>query len=205
MTTWHTSHMSQWQCSRRQKPSCTPHALAGPTHDYHPVPGAWDAACWGPAAYATQGRGHSALRGRYHGTRWTPPTPCPGAVRDYMGEGGDFGWGNFRQLHPFFFGPDQDELAYPAHHMVLETPSRNQGSELSSATMIPQMTAGAGLTRNFGTPTCWCLVQSREPQLQVLGIHSGYTKKNLLGSTMGSQNHSLGYTGHTRKKFWDTH
>ena len=21
----------------------------------------------------------------------------------------------------FFFGPDQDELAYPAHHMVLET------------------------------------------------------------------------------------
>ena len=47
-------------------------------------------------------------------------------------------------IHYFFFssfGPDQDELAYPAHHMVLETTSRNQDSELSSSTMIPQMTA----------------------------------------------------------------
>jgi hypothetical protein len=39
-----------------------------------------------------------------------------------------------------FFGPDQGELAYPVHHMALETTSRNQGSELSGATMIPQMT-----------------------------------------------------------------
>ena len=40
----------------------------------------------------------------------------------------------------FFFGPDQDELADPVHHMVLETTSRNQVSELSGATMIPPMT-----------------------------------------------------------------
>jgi hypothetical protein len=39
----------------------------------------------------------------------------------------------------FFFGPDQGELAYPAHHMVLETTSRNQGSELSGAAMIAEM------------------------------------------------------------------
>ena len=38
----------------------------------------------------------------------------------------------------FFFGPDQDELAWPALFTVLEKTSRNQGSELSSATMIPQ-------------------------------------------------------------------
>ena len=32
----------------------------------------------------------------------------------------------------FFFGgggPDQDELTYPAHHMVLETTSQNQGRD----------------------------------------------------------------------------
>ena len=40
--------------------------------------------------------------------------------------------------------PDQVELAYPAHHMVFETTSCNQGSELSSSTMIPQMTVVAG-------------------------------------------------------------
>ena len=38
----------------------------------------------------------------------------------------------------FFFGADQDELAWPALFTVLEITSRNQGSELSSATMIPQ-------------------------------------------------------------------
>ena len=48
----------------------------------------------------------------------------------------------------FFFGSDQDELTYPAHHMVLETTSRSQGSELSSATMIPQMAVVADLTRS---------------------------------------------------------
>ena len=37
----------------------------------------------------------------------------------------------------FFFGTDQDELAWPALYTVLEMTSRNQGSELSSATMIP--------------------------------------------------------------------
>ena len=30
-----------------------------------------------------------------------------------------------------FFGPDEGELVYPTHHVVLETTSRNQGSELS--------------------------------------------------------------------------
>ena len=53
-------------------------------------------------------------------------------------------WGNTFVL----FGPDQGELAYPAHHMVLETTSRNQSSELSGATMIPQMTVVADLTRS---------------------------------------------------------
>ena len=41
--------------------------------------------------------------------------------------------------HPLS-GPQKDELAYLVHHMGPETPSRNQGSELSNATMIPQMT-----------------------------------------------------------------
>ena len=50
-------------------------------------------------------------------------------------------------LH-FFYGPDQDELAWPAPCMVLETTSRNQSSELSSSTMIPQMTVVANLTRS---------------------------------------------------------
>ena len=48
----------------------------------------------------------------------------------------------------FFFGSDQDELAYPVHHMVLETTSRNRGSEPSGATMIPHLTVVADLTRN---------------------------------------------------------
>jgi hypothetical protein len=48
----------------------------------------------------------------------------------------------------FFFGPDQDELAYPVHRMVLETTSRNQGSELFGATMIPQMAVVADLNRS---------------------------------------------------------
>ena len=49
-------------------------------------------------------------------------------------------------VSPPFFVPR--ELAYPAHHMVLDTRSRKQGSELSGATMIPQMTAVADLTRS---------------------------------------------------------
>ena len=40
----------------------------------------------------------------------------------------------------FFFPPDQDKLAYPAHHMVLETTSRNQGPQLSSSTTILLLT-----------------------------------------------------------------
>ena len=47
-----------------------------------------------------------------------------------------------------FFGSDQDELAQPAHFTVLEVTPRDQGSELSSATMIPQMTMVADLTRS---------------------------------------------------------
>ena len=49
-------------------------------------------------------------------------------------------------LVPPFFVPR--ELAYPAHHMVLDTRSRKEGSELSGATMIPQMTVVADLTRS---------------------------------------------------------
>ena len=44
----------------------------------------------------------------------------------------------------FFFGSDQNELALPAHFTVLEVVPRNQGSELSSATMIPQIVLGGG-------------------------------------------------------------
>ena len=44
----------------------------------------------------------------------------------------------------FIFGPDQDELAHPAHHMVLETTSWNQGSELSNSAMIPTNDCGSG-------------------------------------------------------------
>ena len=63
------------------------------------------------------------------------------------------GGGGLAKLGPdadwqFFFGPDQDELAYPAQHKGLETTFRNQGSELSNATMIPQMTAVTDLTRS---------------------------------------------------------
>ena len=47
----------------------------------------------------------------------------------------------------FFFG-DQDELAKPARVTVLEETPRNQGSELSSAAMIPQMTVVVDLTRS---------------------------------------------------------
>ena len=45
-------------------------------------------------------------------------------------------------------GPHQDELAYPVHHMGPETPSQNQGSKLSNATMIPQVTAAADVTHS---------------------------------------------------------
>ena len=42
-------------------------------------------------------------------------------------------------------GTHQDELAHPVHHMAPETSSRNHGSELSNATLIPQMTEAANL------------------------------------------------------------
>ena len=47
-------------------------------------------------------------------------------------------------------GLDQDELAYPLHHMVPETTSRKQGSILSNATMIPQRTVVADVTLPYG-------------------------------------------------------
>ena len=45
-------------------------------------------------------------------------------------------------------GPDQDELAYPVDHMVSEITIHEQGSELSNATMIAQMTVAVHLTRS---------------------------------------------------------
>ena len=51
-----------------------------------------------------------------------------------------------RRRNHIFFGPDEDELAYPAHHMVTETTPQHQGPELSGATMIPQMTVVVDLT-----------------------------------------------------------
>ena len=45
-------------------------------------------------------------------------------------------------------GSHHDGLAYPVHHMVPETTSQNQVSEPSNATMIPQMTMAADLTRS---------------------------------------------------------
>ena len=61
----------------------------------------------------------------------------------------------------FFFGPDQDALAYPAHHLVLETTSQNQGSALEFSSMIiPQMTAVAVLYP-------WCpVLYPKHPVLQ---------------------------------------
>ena len=47
-------------------------------------------------------------------------------------------------------GPRQDEVAHPVHHMAPETSSRNQGSEPSNATMIPQMTVAVNLTGSEG-------------------------------------------------------
>ena len=41
-----------------------------------------------------------------------------------------------------FFAQTKGDLAYPVHRMVLET--TNPGSELSGATMIPQMGCGSG-------------------------------------------------------------
>ena len=49
-------------------------------------------------------------------------------------------------------GPHQDELAHPMHNMVPETNSQNQVSELSDATMIPQMTVAVDLTHNHMVP-----------------------------------------------------
>ena len=43
-------------------------------------------------------------------------------------------------------GPHQDDLAHLVHRMGPETPSPNQGSELSNATMIPQMTVAVDVT-----------------------------------------------------------
>ena len=47
----------------------------------------------------------------------------------------------------FFWVQTKGELAHPVHHVVLETTSRNQGSELSSS-MIPQKTVVADLARS---------------------------------------------------------
>ena len=69
------------------------------------------------------------------------------------------------------------QLVYPAHHMVLETTSRSQGSEPSSATMIPQMTVVADPTQNLHQPPrcCWmaeCPVVAAVGAAGVLG-HDG--------------------------------
>ena len=48
----------------------------------------------------------------------------------------------------FFFGPHQGELVHLVHHVVLKIASRHQCSELSGATMIPQMTVVTDLTRS---------------------------------------------------------
>ena len=44
--------------------------------------------------------------------------------------------------------PHQDELAYPVHHMGPKISSRNQGSKLSNATMISQITVAADVTHS---------------------------------------------------------
>ena len=70
------------------------------------------------------------------------PTPLFGKHADPTGLCGLHGlWCSI-----LFSGPDQGELAYPGSHMVLETMSWYQGSELSGAKMIPQMTVVADLT-----------------------------------------------------------
>ena len=47
-------------------------------------------------------------------------------------------------------GPHQDDLAYLVHNMAPKTPWRNQGFELSNATMIPHITVAADLIGSEG-------------------------------------------------------
>ena len=46
------------------------------------------------------------------------------------------------------FGPRKDELVYPVHHMGPATRSGNQGSDVSHATMISQVTVAADVTHS---------------------------------------------------------
>ena len=47
-------------------------------------------------------------------------------------------------------GLQQDELAYPMHHMLPQTTPCNHVPELSNATMIPQMTLAVNMTGSEG-------------------------------------------------------
>ena len=61
----------------------------------------------------------------------------------------------FSHASCFFFGADQDELACSAHRKVPETTSRNQGSQLCSSKMIPQMTVGTDLRGLCNSEPCF--------------------------------------------------
>ena len=106
---------------------------------------------------------------------------------------------NYRTAIPillFCFGPDQSELAYPAHHLALETTSRNQGSELSGATMIPQMTVVVDLTAygRGSLPLHELVSDSANPHNP--NFACGYTAQvpsaasgTVLGKSVGAQRH----------------
>ena len=77
-----------------------------------------------------------------------------------------------------YFGQDQDELAYPAHRVVLETTSQNQGSELSNSTMIPPMTVVADLKRSEDS-------LSLKPGHEVGDCHARAGSRNHFTASMG--------------------
>ena len=72
---------------------------------------------------------------------YPPPPPC--ATTDTRAEA-------LIGMYIFCVFPVQTkgEPASPVHQMVLETNPRNQGPELPSAALMPQMTVVADLTRS---------------------------------------------------------
>ena len=122
-------------------PVCYQGGQGGGGDPASPLRGALSRTTMGGGPWTNTGKSVRALRpvsnGQMHGgVRATWAASC----------GEDPAWHLFVCL--FVFGLDQGELAHPVHHVVFETTSRNQGSELSGATMIPQITVVADLTRS---------------------------------------------------------
>ena len=105
---------------------------------------------WGAAGAAPAARVPHARAAFSTGARGAPcPRECVAPVRQREGSALASG-GDYRTCSVFSFVLVQTKggLAYPVHQMALQTTFRNQGSELSSDPMIPQMTVVADLTRS---------------------------------------------------------